>query len=359
MLHAVIMAGGSGTRFWPKSRQRLPKQFLRLFGERSLIEQTADRIAGLVGLENIWVITNHLQAEQTRQQLPELAPDRIIGEPCGRDTAACIGLAAELLAASDPDARMVVLAADHLIRPVTAFHAAIRAADRFVSERPEALVTFGIPPDRAATEYGYLKRGAAAAEIDGTHVFRLESFHEKPVRAKAEEFLASGAYFWNSGIFAWRAATILAELERHRPAIRQATRRIAAAWPGPERDRVFAAEYAALDKISIDYAVMEHSSAVYMVQAPFQWDDVGSWLALERVLPADAASNVVIGEHHALRSTRTIVVGDNKHLIATIGVEDLIIVHTDDVTLVAHRRDEQAVKELLSELEQRGRPEVL
>lgn len=359
MLHAVIMAGGSGTRFWPLSRRKLPKQFLKLFGERSLLQQTVDRIAGVVGPNGIQVVTNQIQADQTRAQLPELAADRIVGEPCGRDTAPCIGLSAALLVRDDPEARMLVLAADHLIGPLEKFHDAVRTADRFVAQNPRALVTFGIPPTNPSTGYGYLRVDRGVPTGDGPAVHKLLSFHEKPDLATAERFLASGEYYWNSGIFCWRASTILEELERNAPEMHQAVLRIAEAWNTPKKDYVFAMEYSALKKISIDYAVMERSRDVFMVEAPFQWDDVGSWLALERVLPADDAGNVVLGDHHGLRSEHCIVVGDKRHLIATIGTKDLIIVHTDDVTLVADRRDEQSVKELLAELEKSGRQEVL
>lgn len=359
MLHAVIMAGGSGTRFWPLSRKRLPKQFLKLFGERSLIQQTADRIQGLVGAGGILVITNEEQVPPTKEQLPDLASSRIVGEPCGRDTAACIALAAALLLKEDPAAHMIVLAADHLIGPLDAFHAAVRAADQVLAEHPEALVTFGIPPTQPATGYGYLRRGAQVTTAQGTAIYKLKSFHEKPDRARAEEFLASGEYYWNSGIFCWQAATILGEIDRNCPALGQAVRRIANAWGTPEQETVFAAEYAALPKISIDYAVMEKSRDVYMVEAPFQWDDVGSWLALDRVLPQDSHRNVVIGNHDGVRTEGCIVVGDSSHRIATLGVRDLIIVHTSDVTLVADRKDEQSVKELIAALQSRGLSAVL
>jgi mannose-1-phosphate guanylyltransferase len=354
VLRAVIMAGGSGTRFWPQSRRKLPKQFLTFHGHRSLLQQAFDRIVDLVGIDGMLVVTNCQQVDKTREQLPALTWDHIIGEPCGRDTAACIGLAAALLVFADPNARMIVLAADHLIDPTPAFHAAVRVADDLVLELPEALVTFGIRPTRPATGYGYLKRGPAVVPRGAAGVFKLESFHEKPSQEKAHAYLESGEYYWNSGIFCWRADAILAELERRAPQLSAAVGRIADSWYNPRRDAVFAEEYQALQKVSIDYAVMEQAANVYMVEAPFQWDDVGSWLALERVFPLREGNNVILGNHRGLKTRNCVIVGEERHLVATIGIDDLIVVHTPDVTFVAHKSDEQTVKQLLAELEAQG-----
>lgn len=351
MLRAVIMAGGSGTRFWPRSRHGLPKQFLRFHGDRSLLQQAFDRIIDFVGADGVWVVTSALHRDKTCEQLPALRTEHVIGEPCGRDTAACIGLAAAVLRREDPQARMIVLAADHLIEPTDSFHRAVRAAEELVQQRPEALVTFGIPPTRPATGYGYLRRGQPAVPNDSTPVYKLDSFHEKPSLERAREYLANGEFYWNSGIFCWRAETILEELRIRTPTLLDAVERIADAWNSPQRDKQFATEFATLPKISIDYAVMEHSQNVYMVEAPFRWDDVGSWLALERVFPSDAEGNVVLGQHRGIETRHCIIVGDESRLVATIGVSDLVVVHTSDVTFVAHRSQEQAIKELLARLE--------
>lgn len=360
MLHALIMAGGSGTRFWPQSRQRLPKQFLTFFGgERSLLQQTFDRIHSLVSAESVWVLTNALHVEKTREQLPELPSTQVIGEPAARDTAACIGTAAALLARHHPHATMVVFAADHLIQPVESFQKAIQAAVDFVDHTPEALVTFGIPPTHPATGYGYLRRGKLVESVSGTNIYRLDSFREKPERQKAEEYVASGDYYWNSGIFCWKVDTILSEMEQHAPDLYQAVGRIADSWDSPDAESIFQQEFSALKKISIDYAVMEKATTVHMVEAPFQWDDVGSWLALERVLAKDAHQNVVVGSHQGLRSENCVIVGPKQHLITTMGVQDLIIVHTPDATLIANRRDEQSVKQLLEQLKEQGLEEYL
>ncbi|MBY0587490.1 mannose-1-phosphate guanylyltransferase [bacterium] len=354
MLHAIIMAGGSGTRFWPLSRQALPKQFLHLHGERTLLQQAFDRIAGLVGNDQVLIVTNKQHVDRTAEQLSSLPLDNIVGEPAGRDTAACIALAAELVARKDSNGRMVVLAADHLIEPTERFHAAVRAAEAHLDREPDALVTFGIPPAYAATGYGYLRRADQAGQIDGVRVFHLRSFHEKPTQQVAEKFLESGEYFWNSGIFVWTASTILAQLEQHVPKLRQAASRIADAWGTPRQNEVFEAEYGPLEKRSIDYAVMEKAPKVAMVETPFRWDDVGSWLALERTQKRTPEGNFVLGHHLGLASSDCVVVGGPDHLVATIGVSNLIIVHTADVTLVARRDDEQAVKTMQQMLADRG-----
>jgi mannose-1-phosphate guanylyltransferase len=249
---------------------------------------------------------------------------------------------------------MVVLAADHLIEPTERFHAAVRAAEAYLDTDPDALVTFGIPPVYAATGYGYLRRGEQAGQTDGVRVYRLRSFHEKPSQNVADEFLASGEYFWNSGIFVWNASTILAQLEEHVPKLRAAARRMADAWGTSRQKEVLEAEYPTLEKKSIDYAVMEKAPKVAMVETPFRWDDVGSWLALERTRKRTPEGNFVLGEHLGLATSDCVIVGEGKHLVATIGVSNLIVVHTPDVTLVARRDDEQAVKTLQQMLADRG-----
>ena len=358
-MQAVIMAGGSGTRFWPFSRQAMPKQFLTLFGDRSLIQQAYDRIGSLLGPRQVMVVTNAVQAGPTAEQLPELPGDRIVGEPVGRDTCACIALAAALVAQEDPDANMMVLAADHLIQPQEAFHRAVRATDAFLKDHPDTLMTFGIPPTRPATGYGYLKRAEALGRYEDVAVHRLESFHEKPDQATAGRFLADGGYYWNSGIFAWKAATILEQVERRKPDIHAAAAAIAAAAGTSQFAAVFAERYENLEKVSIDYAVMEHAEKVAMIEAPFEWDDVGSWLALERVRDADPSGNVVLGTHVGRDTANCVVAASPGHVVTTMGVSDLIVVQTPDATLVAHRDQEQEIKKLLADLREQGHADTL
>lgn len=359
MLHAMIMAGGGGTRFWPRSRRDRPKQFLTLTGERTLLQQAVERVEGLVPPERTWVITAHEHVAETGRQLADRVGWHIVGEPLGRDTAACIALGAALVARVDPDAVLLVTPADHVIEPAQRFRQAVQVAVQLVAEHPGALVTFGVPPTFPATGYGYIERGAEVPGRQGLHVFRVQSFREKPDAETAERLLATGRYYWNSGLFVWRAATILRELRDQQPALATAIERIADAWGDADRDEVFRREYEPLAKLSIDYAVLEHAAEALVIQAPFSWDDVGSWLALERLHPQDADHNTVLAQHEGVATERCVIVGDGGHLIATVGVRDLLIVQDGAAILVAHRDCEGDVKKLVEQLRQRGREDYL
>jgi mannose-1-phosphate guanylyltransferase len=363
MLHALIMAGGGGTRFWPRSRQSKPKQFLALAGEHTLLQETVQRIEALVPPERTWVMTGAAYVDETRRQLPHVPAGLVVGEPCGRDTAPCIALGAALLRQTDPDAVMAVMAADHVIEPAQEFRRAAQVAEQMVRENPGALVTIGIAPTFPATGYGYIERGPEAARRQGIVVDRVASFREKPDQALACSFLASGRYFWNSGIFFWRADTILDALSSSQPALAQSVERIAEAWPTGRWQAVLAEEYPKLQKISIDFAVMEKAAGqgkpVFVVAAPFRWDDVGSWLALERMNPQDAAHNTVLGRHAGVETQHSIIVGDPDTLIATAGVRDLIIIQDGNCILVADRSHENSIKQLVEELRRRGLEQYL
>lgn len=354
MLHAVIMAGGGGTRFWPRSRQDRPKQFLALAGERTLLQQTYERAEAAGAPGNIWVITGGRYVEETARQLPELPANHLVGEPCGRDTAACIGLGAALVHRQDPAAVMLVTPADHVIEPVQEFRRAVHAAAQAAEDNPGALVTFGIVPTYPATAYGYIHRGPELARRHGLGVYRVQAFREKPLADSAEQFFHSGEYFWNSGIFVWKAATILGALRERQPKLAAAVGRIADAWDTPPREEVLRREYEGLDRISIDYAVMEHAREVLVVQAPYRWDDVGSWLALERMHPQDADGNTVLGLHAGLKTKGCVIAAEEGHLVGTVGVSNLVIIHDGNATLVADRRDEGAIKQLVELLKARG-----
>jgi mannose-1-phosphate guanylyltransferase len=354
MLHAVIMAGGGGTRFWPRSRQKRPKQFLTLTGERSLLQQALDRIEVLVPPERSWVITAGVHREEVGRQLPALPGERIVGEPCGRDTAACIGLGAALIARQDPAAVMLVMPADHVIEPVQEFRRAAHVAEQMALETPSALVTIGIAPTYPAVGYGYIQRGPEVVGRQGVPVFKVQAFREKPVLEVAKTLIESGEYFWNSGIFVWKAATILHALRERQPRLHAAVQRIAEAWSTPQRESVLRREYEGLDRISIDYAVMEKARDALVVQAPFRWDDVGSWLAVERMHPQDAEGNTVLATHCAIDTHNCVIVADPGHLVTTVGVKDLLIIQDGDATLVVSRKDESAVKQLVELLKKKG-----
>ena len=357
MLHAVILAGGSGTRFWPQSRRALPKQFLRFGSERTLLQETFDRCRAVISPERTWIVTGESHAAETARQLPEVPPEQILVEPCGRNTAPCIGLAAIQLLAVDPDAVMLVMPADHVIRTAEQFQRTVEQAAAVVEHDPQALVLFGATPSYPATGFGYIQRGAELRDLPGA--FRVAAFREKPDLATAQRYVAANEYFWNCGLFVWRAATILEQLERLQPAIETRLKRLQAAIGTAKWNETLAAEFPQIPSISIDYAVLERADSVAVVPAAFEWDDVGSWQALARMLPADANGNTVSGQFCGLDSTGCIVRTSEEHLVAAFGVRDLIIVQTPDATLVADKRDENSLRQLISELERRGLTEFL
>ncbi len=359
MLHAVVMAGGSGTRFWPLSRERRPKQLLALGGGRPMIVETVERLIGLVPAARVRVITNAAYADVVRAALPGVPARSVVPEPVGRDTAACIGLASALVVMEDADATIAVLPADHVVSPAAEFRAAIAAAARAVESRPDALVTFGVKPTTPATGFGYIERGAAveqdgaADESDGHVLHRVARFREKPDLATAREFVASGRHLWNAGIFVFSARAMLARIEKHLPALGAALPALANAYRA--NGTIDAAAYGRLPKISIDYGVLEKDANVLVMEATFAWDDVGSLAALARVVPRDADANHVVGTATTLDASGNIVVAGANHEIALIGVKDLIVVHTDDATLVCRREDAERVKELVAKLKAAGK----
>jgi len=362
MLHAIVMAGGSGTRFWPASRAALPKQLLPLAGAKTLLEDTVERLDGLVPPDRVMVVTAGRLLDAVRRQLPQVPEAGLVGEPCKRDTAPCIGLAALLVSRHDPDAIMAVMPSDHVIRPVDGFQAAIRQAAMLVEESPGRLVTFGIKPTYPAECFGYVQQGVplpAATAGGSATVHAVAQFREKPPAAVAQEYLKAGTYLWNGGIFVWKAATILSLLAERQPECLTHLRRIAAAWDTPTRDTVFAEEFAAIKGISIDYAVLEHAPDVVVIEAPFSWDDLGGWSAVARQRGEDTDGNTIVGKHLGIDSSRTIVHAGDNHLVVTMGLTDMLVVHTPDATLVAHRAHEEAVRKVVAELEQRGWTEFL
>jgi mannose-1-phosphate guanylyltransferase len=358
MLHAMIMAGGGGTRFWPRSRQVRPKQFLTFSGSRTLLQGTVDRIAAQVPPERTWVLTSEQHRAEAAEQLKGMVPgEQVVGEPVGRDTAACIGLGAALVARADRDATIMVMPADHVIEPEQEFRRAAHAAEQFANDFPDALLTFGIKPTFPATAYGYIRRGEHAGTRQGVPIARVLEFKEKPKEPEAEQFVASGDYFWNSGIFVWKPAAVLGELAARKPELHAAVTRIATAWGTPRGPEVFRVEYGKAEKISIDYAVMQDAAKagkVLVMHAPYQWDDVGSWLALERRNPQDADGNTMQALHCGLRTKNCVIVSDPDHLVGTLGVEGLVIVQSGNATLVTTRKGEAEVKDLIEKIKAQG-----
>ena len=351
MLHAVIMAGGSGTRFWPASRKLRPKQLLPLAGPRTMIQSTIDRLDTLVPPERQRVLTNEVLIEPIRQQLPELPPENIIGEPCKRDTAPCVGLAAELIARDDPDATMLVMPSDHVIANPQSFRDAISAGEKLIEADPAQIVTFGIRPTYPAESFGYVERGEPIAAT-GASAFQVQQFREKPDRETAQRYVSAGTFYWNSGIFLWRASTILQALRQFEPEMHAHLSAIGEAAGSDAFDATLRREFEAIHGKSIDYAVMERYEKVAVIEAPFPWDDVGSWQALARLHGSDDQGNTVVGSHIGIGTRGTIVHGEPGHTIVTIDVDDLIVVQTPDATLVASKHAEERVREAVKALEQ-------
>lgn len=359
MLHAVIMAGGSGTRFWPASRRLMPKQLLALAGERTMLQSTVDRLGTLVPAERQLVLTNQALTDAVRKQLPQLPPGNIVGEPCKRDTAPCIGLAAAIVQRTDPEGTMVVMPSDHVIDSAELFQQAIAAGEALIEDDPTRIVTFGIRPSYAAESFGYIQRGRPIESNSTVDAFCVERFREKPDRATATQYLEAGTFFWNSGIFLWRAATILQALEKNVPEMHRHLRTISEAIGGDAYESTLAEEFAAIRGQSIDFAVMEGYENVVMIEAPFVWDDLGSWQALSRLRQRDANDNTVIGSHVGIDTRGSIVVARPGHTLVTIGIDDLIIVQTDDATLVAPKHAEERIREVVQRLEEERRTELL
>jgi mannose-1-phosphate guanylyltransferase len=361
MRYAVIMAGGAGTRLWPMSRTGKPKQLLQFIAPpretpdappQSLLQVAAGRMRGLVDARNVYICTGAAYTRQILQDLPLLPESQLLGEPMGRDTANAVGFSAAVLHKRDPDASFAVLTADHIISPLEVFQNALRTAFDAVDKHPELLVTFGITPTFAATGYGYVQRGAELPDLPG--VFKVEAFREKPKEELAKQYVAAGNYAWNSGMFVWKARTILDQLKEHLPAAYDGLMKIADAWDSPRQAEVLNAIYPTLPKISIDFAVMEKAPHVATVAMPIQWLDVGSWPSYGETLPADPNGNrtAAATKAHHLNSRNVLAVSeDPAHLIATINCQDLIVIHTPRATLICPAADAEKIKTMVAEVE--------
>ena len=357
MRYAVIIAGGTGTRLWPLSRGARPKQLLSVGGGKSLLRLAYERLVGLIPPERIFVCAGAAHRDAIVEHLPELHLDNFLGEPLGRDTANAIGFACAVLARRDPGAELAFVNSDHVIEPISAFQDALRTAFETVDDDPSVLATFGIPPSSPHTGLGYIERAAAVDTGNGgpPRVFGVSGFTEKPDLATATGYLAGGRHLWNSGMFVWRADTLLAQLSAYLPRSYAGVLRIADAWDTPERYVVLKEVYADLPKISIDYAVMEPAARgagtakVIVVPMAVDWLDVGSWPTLARTLENDSAQNAANTVTVLVDSEGNIVVSDDpEHLVATVGLRDTIIVHTRDVTMVCPKSSAERVKDLVA-----------
>ena len=349
-LYALILAGGSGERFWPLSRRRRPKQFLRLISEQTLLEATVTRLEGLIPRENILILTNAEQEASLRELLPDFPKANIIAEPAKRDTAAAVALGAGWVAARDHFATMIVLPADHVIKDVPAFQKTVRIAAAAATETG-ALVTIGLKPTWACPGFGYIEEGAPiqlrAAEADGARIHHVRRFREKPNTELAETFLRAGNFRWNAGMFVWSVPTVLSEFNRHAPELASFISQVSA----PDNfDKALRTRFSNLPKISFDYAIMEKADRVLVVEAGFDWDDVGGWQAVASYFDHDASGNAANCEIIAVESTNNIIFDQDRLKVALLGVHNLIVVRTGDAVLICHRHQAEKIKKLVGQL---------
>ncbi|WP_311062368.1 mannose-1-phosphate guanylyltransferase [Thermoanaerobacterium sp. CMT5567-10] len=352
MITGVIMAGGKGERFWPKSRIKMPKQFLKLYGDKTMIHQTVDRLRRLMPIENIFVVTNIDYAGLISDQIPELPTENILIEPMGKNTAACIGLAALHTEKLSKDSIMVVVPSDHVIKDEETYLGVLKTAIE-KAKSGNNLVTIGIKPQHPETGYGYINFRKITHEIlNNNPVHKVERFVEKPDYDTAVKYVESGNYLWNSGMFIWKTSTILNAIKEYMPQLYSALNVIREHFDSDEIEKVLYEEYSKLESISIDYGIMEKAKNVYVVPGDFGWDDVGSWTSIERLYEKDENGNVIKGNVVSVDTKKCIITGSDK-LIATLGIEDVIIVDTEDALLICSKDKAQNVKEVLKEIREK------
>jgi len=356
-MYAVIMAGGVGTRFWPRSRFKRPKQLLQILDDRTMIQATVARLEKLIPAEQICVVSTEPQIEEIKKQLPVLKPENLIIEPKGKNTAPCIGLSAVILKHRDPEAVMAVLPADHRIDNEPYFRKVLAAAEVFAANR-NCLVTIGINPTYPSTGYGYIQVNGKVDEIDAVDVFKVKTFAEKPDRVTAQRFLDSGDFLWNSGIFVWKVKAILQEIEESLPELYDGLKEIEKYLGTDSQDEVINKVYCQIKSISIDYGVMEQSENVYVLKGEFDWNDVGSWGEIYKISPRDDNNNVIFGKH-VTKDTHGCLIDSPHRLIATLGVEDLIIIDADDALLICRRDLAQNVREIVDIIKRKNLDQYL
>jgi mannose-1-phosphate guanylyltransferase len=356
------MAGGTGKRLWPLSRENRPKQVLRLIDGDTLLRRCFQRVNSLFDLRHIIVLTNKGYADTVRDNLPEIPYDNVIAEPAVRDTAGAIGLAAAVLSRFDPDASMAVVTADQVIKPVDVFQRAISDGLTYVENNPDALITFGIQPSFPSTQLGYIKLGKGCkCDKCENEIFEVDCFKEKPDLATAKEYLAGGQYCWNAGLFVWKAKRILDLIYENVPQAKPPLQQIQSAWGGSNQEDTLAEYFVKLPKISIDFAVMEKAPQVHAIKLNCRWFDMGSFSALADIIQSDANGNVVIAEQSEALDCRDsfIVTEDKNHLIAAIGLKDMVVVHSPDATFVCPIDQTDRLKELLERIKTHGKEQYL
>ena len=352
---AVIMAGGVGERFWPKSRQNCPKQFLSLTSDgETMIQKTVRRLEPLVSLQDIYIITNAHYLPLIHEQLPDLPKENVIAEPCPRNTAPAIGLASSLIAKKYEDALMFFLPSDHLIHHEQNYLDTLQKAAH-TALQDKNLVTIGITPTYPETGYGYIRYDKNQMQDDA---YTVECFVEKPDLKTAEAYLQSGNYLWNSGMFIWKASSILHNIQKHMPELYQGLQVITDAYGTRDFEFILSEKFPELPSESIDFGVMEKAEHIFTIPGDFGWDDVGSWLALERINKTDENHNILDGDVLSIDSKNCTVTGGGR-TIAVLGVQDLVIVDTDDALLICHKNQTQDIKKILAELKAEHKSELL
>ena len=363
-IHAVILAGGRGTRFWPRSRTRTPKQLLNIVGKQTMLEQTVARLRPLISPDRIWSVTNAEQAGALRKQLPAASRKRVLTEPIGRNTAAAIALAAiHIRHAAKSDALMAVLPADHYIAQPEKYRRIVTAALN-VAREPGRMVVLGIPPTHPETGFGYVERMGEALDSSGFPVFAVRRFTEKPALEVAQQYVASGNYHWNAGMFFWRVSAFLDSLQRHLPKTHADLEKLAAAIGTRSYEKKLRAIYPKLENISVDYAILERATQqsgpprVFVIPAEIGWSDIGSWAAVYELLAKQPGENVFAGPGQGLDASGNFLYSPSK-FIAAIGVKDLVVVETPDALLICPRNRAQDVAKVVKQLEEQKRKDLL
>ena len=353
-LFVVIMAGGVGSRFWPRSKQEKPKQLIRIFGENTMIQDTVDRLDGLVKKENVLVITNQVQHPRVVEQLPGVPIENIIAEPFGKNTAACIGLASILIHKKSQNAITIILPADHLIKDKVEFQETIKKAAAF-ADSSDSLVTIGIKPTRPETGYGYIQ---FIDDEVAEGIYKVQTFAEKPNISTAKRFVESGDFLWNSGMFIWKTSTILKEISTYLPELHEGLLEIENAIDTPAFNDVLKNVYGQLVNVSIDYGIMEKSSRVYLTKGEFSWSDVGSWEEVYQLSSKNAEGNSEYGDIYT-ENTLDSYIFSPKKFTAVVGLENIIVIDTKDALLICNRENSQDVKHIVEYLKMNKKDDLL
>ncbi|MGE5402240.1 MAG: mannose-1-phosphate guanylyltransferase [Ignavibacteriales bacterium] len=353
-LYAVIMAGGVGARFWPRSKEKKPKQLLKIFGQNSMIQDTINRLEGLVEKQNIYIVTNKIQKTEIKNQLPEIPVENIIDEPFGKNTAAAIGLASIIIGKRNKEAVILTLPADHIIKEKDEFQNTLKKAAEFAYSK-RGLVTIGINPTRPETGYGYIQIDEKPVE---DNIFKVLTFAEKPNYATAVRFIESGDFLWNSGMFIWRIDSIMNEISIHMPELFEGLQEIEGSVNTPGFEKTLSHVYGQLKSISIDYGVMEKSENVYLTRGVFSWSDVGSWEEVYQLTEKDDDGNAVVGKTYCQNTSDSYIYSPKK-FTAVVGVENLIVINTEDALLICRRDKAQEVKNVVDYLKMKKLSEHL